>query len=320
MPIIENSTYKAPFLFRNAHLNTIFPTLFRQIKDFQYTRERIFTPDDDFMDLDWSKVGSKKLLLAVHGLEGSSESTYIKGVLKAFNQYGWDGVAMNFRGCSGEINRQLVGYNMGSSDELELVIQHLQSLNQYDEIVLIGFSLGGNVILKYLGERGEAVPQIISKAIAFSVPCHIPTANVEIAHWRNRIYLMRFLRSLNAKFKIKHKQFPDQVQLPERMPRSFMEFDGQFTAPIHGYKSAQDYWVRCSSKQFMPNIKRPTLLVNAKDDTFLSKECYPYELAKNHSFFNLEVPDHGGHVGFMSFEQKGLIWSEIRALQFIGMF
>ncbi|MEM0992792.1 MAG: alpha/beta fold hydrolase [Bacteroidota bacterium] len=315
--MIINSNYKAQFPFKYGHVNTIFPALFRRIRTFSYVRKRMELEDGDFMDLDWSKVGSERLVLLVHGLEGSSDGNYIKGMIKAFNRHAWDGVALNFRGCSGEPNRLHTGYHMGASPDLKAVVDYINSFNQYQELVIIGFSLGGNVLLKYLGEEQDRVPAFLKKAIAFSVPCHIPSANIEIDKWQNRLYLARFLRSLNEKLKIKSQLFPDLVQLPKgRLPKNFKEFDDYYTGPVHGFKDAQDYWTRCSSTLFMPDIKIPTLLVNAKDDSFLSDACYPYEIAENHPYLYLEIPEHGGHVGFVDFEDRRQYWSELRALAF----
>ncbi|MEM9887446.1 MAG: alpha/beta fold hydrolase [Bacteroidota bacterium] len=316
--MIVKSSYKAPFPFTYGHINTVFPALFRRIKTFSYVRKRMELEDGDFMDLDWSKVGSDRLVLLLHGLEGSSDSNYIKGMIKAFNRHAWDGVALNFRGCSGEPNRLHTGYHMGASADLKAVVNYIHSFNQYKELVLVGFSLGGNVLLKYLGEEQEHLPAFLKKAVAFSVPCDIPSANVEIDKWHNRLYLARFLRSLNEKLKIKSRLFPDRVQLPKgRLPRNFQEFDDYYTGPVHGFKDAQDYWMSCSSKRFVSGIKIPSLLVNAKDDSFLSEACYPYEIAQNHPFFHLETPQNGGHVGFVDFEDYRQYWSELRALDFV---
>lgn len=316
MPVIDNSSYSARGIFRNPHINTVYPALFRKV-DLTYERERLSTPDGDFLDLDWSKTGSTKLIIALHGLEGSADRPYIKGMLRHFNDRGWDGLGLNFRGCSGEPNRRLRSYHMGETTDLDRVIQHIHSVGKYHSVVLTGFSLGGNVLLKYLGEKGREVPGFLKGAVAFSVPCFIPSANKEIDHWQNYLYLKRFLNSLNTKIEEKARRFPDQVRLPRPMPKNFLEFDGQFTAPIHGFEDAQDYWHSCSSLNFLPDIHLPTLLINAGDDTFLSKECYPYNQARKMKQFFLEVPRWGGHVGFCPSNGSKTYWSEKRALEFL---
>ena len=318
MPLIQSSTYKPSRIFRTGHINTIYPALFRKIPSFDFERERIDTLDGDFLDLDWAKKGNDRLLIALHGLEGSAERPYIQGVIQYFNRNGWDGVGLNLRSCSGELNRKLQSYNMGSSDDLAFVIDYIIEHYDYKEVVLVGFSMGGNIILKYLGE-GNVIPSKIKAAVAFSVPCHIPTATIEIERWQNWQYVRRFMKTLNEKTEKKAKMFPSDLDVSKPMPRNFTEFDGRFTAPVHGYSSAADYWTKCSSLQFLENISIPTLLVNAKDDSFLSTQCFPYEIAKSSIYFHLETPKWGGHVGFVGDDyEKGVYWSERRALEFIS--
>lgn len=317
MPLIEESTYRPGHLFRLGHINTVYPALFRKVEEVTFKRERINTPDGDFLDLDWSKVGSKRLLIALHGLEGMADRAYIKGMIRLFNQSGWDGLGLNFRGCSGEINKLLQSYHMGQTHDIELLVNHCLEKEGYKSIALVGFSLGGNVLLKYLGEQGRSISSNIVGAIAFSVPCHIKSANVMIARQQNYFYLRRFLKSLNQKMIQKAQVFGDQVNPVYPLAKSFTDFDNRFTAPIHGFKDALDYWEKCSSLQFLPDIHVPTLLVNAQDDSFLSEACFPRKMAKHHDYFYLESPKYGGHVGFSSLEKNGVFWSEIRALEFI---
>lgn len=316
MPVIHSSGYRAVGIFRSAHVNTIYPALFRKTDDVHYQRERLSTPDGDFLDLDWSRVGSRKLVIALHGLEGNAERPYIRGMIRFFNRSGWDGLGMNFRGCSGVPNLAIRSYHMGETSDLDLLLRHVQETDRYDHVVLVGFSLGGNVILKFLGEgRGQSVA-CVHQAIVFSVPCHITSANREIQRWENSLYLRRFLNSLNAKVKEKAKRFPEQISLEGPMPRNFLQFDDRFTAPIHGFENAWHYWESCSSLQFIPGIKIPVLLVNARDDSFLSRQCYPEDLARKLPNFFLETPRWGGHVGFVSRNPEGAFWSEKRAFAF----
>jgi len=318
MPYIEKSTYQAPRFLKNPHANTIFPAIMRKVKDVVYSRQRIRTPDDDFLDLDWSKVGSRKLVIVIHGLEGDASRPYIRGMVRAFNQEGWDGIGFNFRGCSGEVNCKPQSYHMGWTYDIDFLTKKIAEERAYDEIVLVGFSLGGNTILKFLGEQPEEVASIVSKAVTFSVPIHIPSTNIGFKHPRNWIYLNRFIKSLNKKAIAKKKVLADDFPLDlKEMPRNFDEFDELITGPVHGFKNAQDYWERCSSLQYIPNIQIPTLLVNAADDTFLSDQCYPVELSKKHDFFHFEMPEKGGHVGFTTFGEEGQYWSEKRALRFV---
>ena len=319
MPYIKQSSYKAPILFTNAHVNTIFPNLFRKIWGIRYDRQRVDTPDGDFLDLDWIRNGSKHLVIIKHGLEGNSERPYTMGMARYFSNKDWDVLAFNFRSCSGELNRKLQSYHMGWTQDLRWLVKNIQANGQYESIALVGFSLGGNVILKYLGEEGKEVSPLIKSAVAFSVPCHIPTCNIEFNKPRNKVYMWRFMRSLNAKTLEKMKDYPGQVQLDKKnLPKRFQEFDQLVTAPVHGFASNMDYWKKNSSLQTLHKINCPTLLVNAADDTFLSPECYPKHLATSHDLFHLEIPKHGGHVGFTTFGNKGNYWSEERAYQFIS--
>jgi predicted alpha/beta-fold hydrolase len=205
---------------------------------------------------------------------------------------------------------------MGVSDDLARVIRHGIDLG-FRQIAVVGFSLGGNVTLRYFGERGTAVPPEVKAGVAFSVPCHIASANERIDKWDNRLYLNRFLRSLNAKMRVKAKKFPRRLKLGDTLPTNFRTFDDRFTGPIHGFADAMDYWESCSSVYVLETIRRPVLLVNARNDSFLSPRCYPEGLAAGHDFFHLECPEHGGHVGFGRRSKAGFYWSEERAYRFV---
>jgi len=308
-------SYSPPTLLFNKHLETIYPSLIRKVHDLPFDRERIHTPDDDFLDLDWLKQQSKKLVILSHGLEGNSQRAYMKGMANIFYKNGYDVLAWNYRGCSEEMNRQIRFYHSGATDDLDLVVNHSISVG-YSEINLVGFSLGGNLTLKYLGEKSSDLNPIVKRGVAFSVPMDLYASCLEISKPSNWIYNRRFLISLKQKVIDKAKIISDINTRPIDAIHSLLEFDNQYTAPIHGFKNAIDYYEQCSSIHFITSIKRPTLIVNAMNDPFLSKECYP-EHFKEHSYVKLEYPKRGGHVGFALFHQNGLYWSELRALQFI---
>lgn len=319
MPIIENSTYQPPRFLTNGHLSTIYPSLFRKVTGVTYQRERMETPDDDFLDLDWSRIGSGKIGIVSHGLEGDTNRGYMLGMVKALNAHGWDALAWNYRSCSGEPNRLLRSYHSGATDDLHIVAKHVIGQNCYREIALIGFSLGGNITLKYLGENGQTVDPLIKKGVAFSVPCDLARSSVELAKFSNIIYMRRFLQSLHEKVKRKKALMPDKIDDTDfHKIKDFRGFDDRYTAPFNGFRDAEDYWQQCSSRQFIPNISVPTLLVSARNDPFLSPECFPVEEAKNNPNFYIEIPAAGGHVGFTQFNGDGLFWSEKRALQFLN--
>jgi predicted alpha/beta-fold hydrolase len=317
MPVLHHSDYQAPFLLQNRHMLTIYPSLFRSIKPAAYRRERISTPDDDFLELDFSEQGHQRIVVILHGLEGNSTRKYVLGMVHIFNGAGFDTVSMNFRGCSGGPNKNLRFYHSGETEDLHAVITYLVSLKKYTAIHLVGFSLGGNVTLKYLGEQGAAVAGVIQSAVAISVPCDLKSGSAELEKRHNIIYMQRFIRDLGHKLRLKEQQFPGSISL-ERYGevKSFRQFDDRYTAPMHGFKDALTYWEQCSSRQYLHNIRIPALVINAKDDPFLGKECYPYEIAADSPYLFLETPHQGGHVGFVKFGED-FYWSEKRALAFL---
>ena len=315
MPIIHESTYSAPKWLIGGHAQTIHPTL-RRIPGLTPSTERIELRDGDFLDLDWFITGKNKLAILTHGLEGNAQAKYMRGMTVALIKRGWDVLAWSFRDCSEEPNRLLSSYHSGKTDDLELVIQHAIAKHKYDQIDLVGFSLGGNLVLKYIGERGETIHPIIQRAVAFSTPCDLACSSHELSKWQNRIYMERFLKTLRAKIKVKHSKFPGSLDISDISKiRNFAQFDGRFTAPIHGFESAEDYWKRSSSRPFLPNIKIPTLMVSAANDPFLGPRCYPYAEAIDHSYLHLEIPKQGGHVGFSGGKEY---WSETRAAKFLS--
>lgn len=302
-------SYSPPALLFNRHLETIYPSLFRKVALHAPRRERIATPDDDFLDLDWYEQASSRLVIISHGLEGNSRRGYVLGMARAFYQAGFDVLAWNYRGCSGEINRQLRFYHSGATDDLHTVVRH--AARRYDHITLVGFSLGGNLTLKYLGEEG-AHPAV-NRSVAISVPLNLHTSSLALARPSNWVYTKRFLRSLSAKVKAKPALagVVDVSKLDSL--NNLMEFDDYFTGPLHGYTGALDYYTRCSSIHSLPGIRIPTLVINALNDPFLSEDCYPHQ---RYSAVTLEYPERGGHVGFAQFSHNGLYWSEMKAVSF----
>lgn len=317
MPVITTSTYYPQRILRHSHLNTVISAVFRRTPKISYQRERVELPDGDFIDVDWLRgVGRKDLVILLHGMEGNSQRPYVKGMASTFDAAGYDVAVMHFRGCSGSPNRLPRAYHLGDTADLQYLIKRIIIANQYAGISLIGFSLGGNVILKYLGEQGSRLPGQIQKAVTFSVPCDIVGAEQEIARRQNWFYVRRFLFTLNAKMREKAARFPDIIQADKPMPRTLRAFDDRFTAPLHGFSGAFDYWSNSGSLPYICDICLPTLIINALDDSFLSPGCYPYEAAENSDYVHLETPVWGGHVGFAIFGQRQY-WSELRALEFI---
>lgn len=321
VPLIPNSSYVPPKWFTSGHAQTVFPTLARCVRGVRYTRERLELKDHDFLDLDWSLAGttrSRRVVIISHGLEGDSNRVYVTGMVRAMNRGGWDAVAWNFRGCSGVPNRIFRLYHSGLSEDLDAVVQHVRKW--YDVVVLVGFSLGGNLTLKYLGELGEdAPPKGVRGGAVFSVPCDLGASSDRIASPENRFYMRRFLQDLKGKILMKAAQYPEKISVSgfERI-RTFREFDDRYTAPMHGFRDAADYYEQCSSGPWVSRIRVPTLLVNALDDPFLTQDCSPVEAARQSADFHLELPHQGGHVGFIDFKRGGDYWSESRAREFLG--
>ena len=315
MPIIE-STYKPPFYFKNGFISTVYSGLVRRVS-LKQERERITLKDGDFLDLDWSFSESKssKLIILLHGLEGNGQRPYMTGTAKLFNKNGVDAICVNFRGCSGEDNLKYYSYHSGATEDLEAVIEHAISVKKYSEIHLKGISLGANIILKYLGER-DKVPTQVKTAIAVSVPCYLSGSARELHTFKNKLYHDRFLKHLVNRLRTKQQRFPDLLKIEELDAiKTLTSFDNVYTAKAHGFENALDYYLRCSSLQFLPNIKTPTLIINALNDSFLSAECYPVKEAKNNRNLHLEMPNHGGHSGFVG--KKNVYYNERRALEFI---
>jgi predicted alpha/beta-fold hydrolase len=306
---MEIGNYKRPYLLFNKHLETIYPSVFRKVELPSYKRERIITPDDDFLDLDWLTQNSDNLVIISHGLEGNSSRAYIKGMAKVFFNNNYDVLAWNYRGCGEEMNKKLRFYHSGATDDLDVVVKHAGK--KYKSVFLVGFSLGGNVTLKYLGET----PEKIKGAVVFSVPLNLRSSCEKISLPENFIYSKRFLKSLKKKIVDKSKVMKEiDVSGIERIT-NLKDFDDRYTAPLHGFIDAIHYYESCSSLYFLKNISVPTLVVNAKNDPFLSEDCYPTNV--DNSFIEFDYSQYGGHVGFAAFDLNGLYWSELRALQFI---
>ena len=318
MPFKEVKSYQPPMPLRNGHLNTILTSQLRKVP-MQYERERIDTPDQDFLDLDFSRVGSRTGIIVIHGLGGESGSSYVKGIARTINEAGWDAIALNMRGCSGEENRRYVSYHSGKTDDLATTIAYLETKGDYDQLGVLGFSLGGNVTLKYMGDMGADVPPIVKATAAISVPCDLKAAAIALSKWDNIIYLLRFLKMLKAKAREKLERFPEQATFTHKdidKVKSFADFDNLYTGPAHGYGNAEGYWKHCSSRFVMPQIQRPSLLLNALDDPFFLPSCFPKEEGQNSKHFHFHQTRYGGHVGYTD-KKFSRSWHEGYAVEFL---
>lgn len=299
MPLIESNYHGPPFYMFHRHLETILPSRVRKVLDVRYERERLELLDGDFIDLDWIKNGHKRLAFLSHGLEGSSERPYMQGMAKIFRESQWDVLAWNCRSCSGEMNRLERMYHQGATHDMEAVMQHALTSNEYKEVVMISFSLGGGMTLKYLGEQSRNIDPRIKKAMVISVPVDLP-ASVEVLHLpKSRLYRKYFLAKLGKKMRQKAAQFPETISLEGfDQIKSLSAFDERYTAPMFGFNSASHYYESVNPRQFLPKITVPTLIVNAQNDPILAPICFSADLVEGLDNIWLEAPKRGGHVGF----------------------
>ncbi len=306
-------TYRPNLMLRNGHLNSIYTALFRKPPVVQYTRVRIPTHDSDFIDLDLIRAKNDKVAILCHGLEGSSDSQYMRGTSDLLSKNGFDICAMNYRYCSGEINLTPQLYHSGFTVDVNTTIAFLE--DSYQEIYLVGYSLGANLVLKYLGDGVFKINTKIKKACAISVPMHLESSSIKMLRRQNFLYTRRFLKTLKAKLKSKHLQFPNHFDLRHiEKIRNVWDFDEFYTGPLNGFEDARDYYNQCSSLQFVHNIETPTLIINAKDDPFISERCFPTAKQINNTLVKTCYPKYGGHVGFYA---KEFCWEERRILDFL---
>ena len=306
--------YRPPPWLRNGHVQSVWPTLFRKVSLVDPVREVLPTEDNDELHLDWYRQGSGRLAVLSHGLEGHSRRPYMQGLARAFLNDGWDVLAWNFRSCGGIMNHQPRFYHSGATGDLGQVIRH--GLDQgYGTALLSGFSMGGNLTLLYLGQQSEQVDSRICGAVTYSVPCDLAGSADTLARPSRRIYMQRFLRDLHVKMEQKSRRFPGLIDVSgfENI-RNFHEFDNRYTAPLHGFRDAHDYWANCSALWKLKDIRVPALMINAADDPFLSRRCFPESRAYLGAHVRLESPRWGGHVGFVEHARDGYYWSERRAL------
>jgi len=324
MPLIPQSSFRyPPFFQRGGHLQSIIPGLFRRVKGVDYQRERIETPDGDFLDLDWLRKPelSRRLVIVSHGLESNSEAQYCLGTAKIFSQNGWDALAWNCRSCSGEMNRKFRMYHHGDTEDISTVVNHALATGRYETVALVGYSMGGNITLKYVGTGGENLPPQVRAAVAFSAPCDIRAGSDVLDRRGNWIYKARFLSFLKKKIRQKARQFPGRLDVSKlRRVKRWYDFDEHFSAPICGFASADEFHQQASAKNFVAGTRIPTLLVSALNDPILTPECFPVEIAREHPFFHLELPVGGGHCGFQTRGGGEFSWAERRALAFVEQY
>lgn len=318
MPVISSKFKPTSVFFRNSHINTIYASLLRFIPRVKFFRERLELSDGDFLDLDWVRERNRRLLITLGGLEGKSNSLYSRAAIRYFTQRQYDALGVNYRGCSGEPNRLLRGYDMGASCDVRHVVNHVLDAYDYDEIVIIGYSLGGNIAMKYAGEEGDRISKKIRAVVGYSVPIQIGKSEERMNRWYNWHYLKWFMFPLNRKANRKKRQFPDALKTYRGffMSGNFVYFDTHFNAPANGYGSAEEYWESSSCGPVLADIKVPALIMASLDDTFISQECLPRSAAESNPNLVLEISQYGGHCGFISRFTEKSSWMEERAYSF----
>lgn len=307
-----------------AHLMTVFASVARPFPRPAARRERWELPDGDFLDLDryGRPAPDAPALVVCHGLEGSSRAPYVRGLAALALASGLAPVAMNFRGCSGELNRLPRFYHSGETGDLAHVVERLGAERPGRALVLAGFSLGGNVVVKYLGERGEAVPAHVKAAVGISVPFDLARSAeaLDAPGFWNFVYRERFLRRLRQKALAKARRFPEAIDARAvAAATTFSAYDGALTAPLHGFPSAHAYWSSQSSGRFLAGVRRPLLALAALDDPLVPGDTVPVEAARANPAVTLVATRAGGHVGFVSgWPFFPSFWAEARAVAFLA--
>ncbi len=323
----SKSTFKPAWWLSNRHLQTLYPALLRKAPNPpDYRRERLTTPDHDFIDVDYCGTGKQALVILVHGLTGSSQSGYIKGLQSALLKQGFRSAAINFRGCSGSSNNRARSYHSGETEDIHFLYQTLRLREPETPLGVVGFSLGGNVVLKWLGEQHGQLA--LFAAVAVSVPLLLGVCATKLDSGFSKRYRINLLNELKAYMRTKLQHLESIGQSGEAMKirelgdlsaiNSFWQYDDRVVAKLHGFNDVHDYYRRSSSRQYLKSISVPTLLIQAVDDPFMTKEVLPdqHELSPH---VQLELSRHGGHVGFIS----GLIpfrpkyWLEQRITEFL---
>ena len=297
MPI-KKSAFKPAWGPSNPHLQTLWSTFFRSIPDIELCSERLELADGDFLDIVMTELSDKPIVIILHGLEGSLASPYVKPLIKQLDDAGFGVCFVHFRGCSDEINRLPRGYHSGDTKDLSEVIQHINNEYKQEIFAVIGFSLGGNVVLKWLGEQGQNAPTVTG--VAVSVPFQLQDAGDRLEKSFSRVYQKHLLASCQKKYQEKFANQPspldDDLDVSEL--DTFYDFDNQITAPLHGFEGADDYYKQSSSRQFLKHIRKPTLILHSKDDPFMWERTVPLDEELSPSV-ELELSEEGGHVGFV---------------------
>jgi hypothetical protein len=315
---LVRAEFDPPWWLRNRHVQTIVPNTFRWPRRLPLQRETVELPDGDFVHADWTPRREGPIVVLLHGLEGNINSPYASGMLHALHSAGWRAVLLHFRGCSGVSNRLPRAYHSGDTEHLEVFFDLVRAREPGVPLAAVGFSLGGNALLKWLGETGDTAR--LKAAAAISVPFDLGECARAIDTGFSKVYQFRLMRRLKNSVRRKVAAGVANFSPPPFDHMStFTEFDDAFTAPLHGYKDAKDYYTRCSSRQFLPGIRTPTLIVHAGDDPFMSPSVVP-QASEVSASTRFELATHGGHTGFLSGAGLGgwRVWTEERVALYLA--
>lgn len=312
---IAASRFRPAWWLRNAHLQTLWPSLIRRRPELHLKSERIELEDGDFIDLAWAPPARGPVVLVIHGLEGSLDSHYARPTLAALHGAGFQAVFMHLRGCSGEPNRLDRSYHSGASEDLAAVLEHVAA-GPAPVWAAVGFSLGGNLLLKYLGEQGAAAK--LQAAMAISVPFRLADCSRKLERGCSRLYRNHLMKRLRRSYLRRFSGRPSPLRVDVARLRDFFQFDDQVTAPLNGFSGAEDYYQRCSSRHYLSGIQINTLILHALDDPFM----YPHTLPTLDELgpgVELEVAAKGGHVGFIAGHVPGRAryWLDQRILAYM---
>lgn len=313
---MATADFKPAWWLRSPHLQTLWPVLFKKRHKLDLIVEQVELDDGDFIDLCWSKKSAAKTVLVLHGLEGSIESHYINGILYQLEQSGYRPVLMHFRGCSGRVNRLARAYHSGETGDIAYIVEHINNVTGEYPLAAVGYSLGGNVLLKWLGETADANP--LTKAVAVSVPFRLHDAAKRLETGVSKIYRDHLLASLRKTYIDKFQTMESPLDVDVASLKSFWDYDDKVTAPLHGFSGAQEYYDKCSSRQFLKDIRVPVRIIHALDDPFMFCETAP-DISELNNNIDYLLERGGGHVGFVSglFPFRPVYWCEDRVLEFI---
>ena len=313
MPIIS-SAYSPPWYLPGGTLQTLVAArLPRPLIEFR--RETLELEDGDFLDLDWLENQASRLIIVTHGLEGSSQSQYIRDICRDSQQARFDILAWNCRSCSGRMNRLPRLYHHGEIEDISTVIDHVRANYHYKEIFLAGISMGGNISIKYLGNRIEST-RLIKACATISTPCDLGAAAAAMDKPKNRILKFYFLRNLKKKMAAKEAQFPGSFPMDKfDSMKTWRQFDAEFVAPFIGFNSVEEFYHQASANTHLHKVERPVLIINAINDPVLSQSCHPVVLAKKMDNITLELPTQGGHAYF---PMRGNNYAARRIMQYFN--